>query len=310
VWALVAGMLTSSFVTLAMSHAWLATRRGRWQLERESVRAIISFGKWVFLGTLLYFLASQSDRLLIGRIASIEVLGVYTIAATLALLPLEVVDRINGGVVFPAYSKVLRDGTPFATAFRRVREPIVLAGMAGLTLVAIASPLIIDVLYDARYQDAAWMMQLVLIGGAIRLLECTNGAAVLAHGDTRIMAASHAAKLAAIPVFMVAGYAAFGLAGAIAGFALSEAARYVVSVIALRRRHLNAWPWDLRVLATGVLSVLAALGLQAWMVGRGIGAGSATLLVVMPTAILWLVILARAPAVRELITTRWLATSS
>ena len=68
------------FIKAVWSH-FLPTSTGRgFRLEKTSVQELFSFGKWIFLSTAMMFLATQSDRLLLGKIFPMALFGVYNIA--------------------------------------------------------------------------------------------------------------------------------------------------------------------------------------------------------------------------------------
>ena len=60
------------------------------------------FGRWIFVSTVLTFLAGQSDRLVFGKMIPIALFGVYSIASMLAALPTQAVLKLGGAVIFPA----------------------------------------------------------------------------------------------------------------------------------------------------------------------------------------------------------------
>jgi O-antigen/teichoic acid export membrane protein len=74
--------------------------------NQEVVKEILSFGKWILVSTALTFFAEQADRLILGKLLTLDVLGVYGVALTLADLPRSVTLALSGKVMFPAISKL------------------------------------------------------------------------------------------------------------------------------------------------------------------------------------------------------------
>jgi len=263
VWALVIGGLASNSLRVVLSHTWIAERRNRFRLERDACASLLSFGKWIFVSTALTFLVGQGDKLVLARLIPLDVLGVYAIASTLATLPAEVMSRFVGTVVFPAYCRSLEPRDKFAERFASMRTPLVSLGLLGISVICIVAPVLVEVLYDSRYREAKWMIQALLIGITFRILENINGAALLAMGNSRLVAVGSAAKLGGMLSLMLLGYWLNGYVGAIVGYSLSEVARYCVSVIALRRYHLNVLRQDSLLIGTAALSTLAGLGISS-----------------------------------------------
>src|SRR6478735_2924059 len=84
IWALVGGLLLSSIVNVIGSFFLLKTPSLRFKLDRPSYDSIVHFGKWIFASSIIYFLASNFDRLYFAKAIPLAVLGVYGIARTLA----------------------------------------------------------------------------------------------------------------------------------------------------------------------------------------------------------------------------------
>ena len=58
--------------------------RNRFHWDRSSADEMMSFGRWIFVSTLLTFLAMQADRLIFGKLITLTDLGVYGVAAMMA----------------------------------------------------------------------------------------------------------------------------------------------------------------------------------------------------------------------------------
>jgi O-antigen/teichoic acid export membrane protein len=89
----------------AASFYILPELRPRFVWDKECVRTLLSFGKWILIGTALTFLATQSDRLILGKLVSIETLGVYGIAFALSDLPRQIIMMFCSRVGFPFIAK-------------------------------------------------------------------------------------------------------------------------------------------------------------------------------------------------------------
>ena len=195
VWALVVGSIVSCVVRMVLSHTALPGLRNRLEWNEEARRAMLHFGKWIFVSTVLTFLASQSDRLIFGKLVDMKLLGVYNIAIILATLPAQGLGNITTKIIFPLFSRVYNEGSDLAAAYRSGRWPLlVLGGWATAGLVG-GGPTVVRLFYDNRYEEAGWMLQIVAMGSWFGvLLENTNGAALLARGLARWTAAGSGGK--------------------------------------------------------------------------------------------------------------------
>lgn len=261
VWALAAGGVVTALVISALSHVVLPGVRNRLAWDRESAQSVFSFGKWVFLSTILGFLAMESDRFVFGAIFDVETLGVYAIATLLATAPQQVFRRLALNVDFPVYSETFRRKGDLPRVFRDGRKRVLmLAGFVCSAMIA-GGPVIIDILYPEQYEDAGWMLQLLALATWFNTLEVTIEAAMLARGESYKVAVASGAKLVAMAVLIPVGYWMFGIVGAVGGFAGSEAVRYAALGGMARSAKLRGVRQELGT--TLVLGVASALGYVA-----------------------------------------------
>ena len=148
VWALLIPMLIGAVYEAMVTHLLLRDRRDRFGWDAECARLLFGFGKWVFISTLLTFLANSSDKLVFARIFSLEDLGIYYIALVLATLPTQAILKVGQKVVFPAYSQVAR-------ALQRPEEHQSLDAIAPAASESPTDP-IWGRQGDSQARDAAW----------------------------------------------------------------------------------------------------------------------------------------------------------
>jgi Polysaccharide biosynthesis protein len=131
VWSLIIGRLTGSVLEMIGSHCLLPGPRCCFAWDRTVVSEILHFGKWIFVSTGCTFLADQADRLIIlatgnrlivGAITSLALLGVYNVAVQLAMAAKQVVQMIASSVVFPYYSRMNQQGPSLGRGFRGFRH--------------------------------------------------------------------------------------------------------------------------------------------------------------------------------------------
>jgi len=272
VWALVAGNVASAIITLAYSHMMLPGMRNRFFWDRTSATEMIRFGRWIFVSTILTFLALQADRLIFGKLISLHDLGVYSVAAMMATLPTSVLLRLGGTVIFPAYSRARGNGPAetisgshraspdFQRVFERVRLPLLaFGGLVAAGMIA-GGPHIIYVLYDPRYHEAGVMLTLLAVACWFQVLQISNGSALLALGSPKSVAASNVVKLTVLVVGIPLGFWTHGLKGAIAAIIASDVLKFVVTSIAARMKGLHGALTDTLVSLLVAASALAAFG--------------------------------------------------
>ncbi len=107
IWALVAGSLISSLVKMAISHGLNSHKFNRFAWDKGAWEEIISVGRWIFIATAMTFLAQQTDKIMLGKFTSLEILGVYTIAFTIANVPQQMLRKVSQQVMMPLVAQKL-----------------------------------------------------------------------------------------------------------------------------------------------------------------------------------------------------------
>ncbi len=248
VWALVAGSIASNIYRMTLSHipAVVPGHRNRFQLDRESLRQIFHFGKWIFLGTALFFFASQADRLVLGRLVSMTTLGIYSIAFQISDVPRSVINAFSSRVGFPLASRLASLSiAEFRGRFLRYRMYVLLTGAFLLSLMAVWGGYIISLLYPTRYGDAMWMIPILALGLWHTLLYNTTSPALLALGVSTYNAGGNALYCAAMLLGIPAGFHFFGMFGAMIAIAAGDLPLYVVTQIGAVRNGVKPLRQDL-----------------------------------------------------------------
>lgn len=197
VYALAISAAVSAAVHTASTYIFLSSSRPRFTLESAALRSIFSFGKWIFLSTVLYFLAMQLDRLTFAAVYPLAEVGVYSIAAGLAMMVPTVVGKLQSAVVFPYYSRLLDQGMALPEAFKKAKEPILVALTYVVVLLITGAESFFSLAYDERYANAASFLQVLSLGVWFSSLAGLYGTAFLAKGLSRWLAIASAVKVGA-----------------------------------------------------------------------------------------------------------------
>jgi O-antigen/teichoic acid export membrane protein len=224
VWALVTGYLCSASVTMLLSHFFLPGTTNRWQWDNSAFQEIFQFGKWIFLSSILAFIATSGDRILLGGMTDTAVLGIYVIAYTLVASAEAVLSKIIGGVSFPALSEIARE-RPHALKQTYYRLHAIIAPSVYFVtgILMFSGHVLIRLLYDPRYEAAGWMLQILAVG----LLALPFQIAIqcfLALGLPQLHSRILAVRLIVLIVAMPAGFFLFALQGALWGLVFSQLA--------------------------------------------------------------------------------------
>ena len=222
VWALVAGAICSRVFTTLVSHIWLPGVANRWQWDKSAFHEIFHFGKWIFLSSMLGLVANNGDRMLLGAFVSSAVLGIYSIAAMLIAAIAQILITIFTQVSYPALSEVARERPRELKrslyAIHMLTAPF-LYFCSGLLVVS--GNTLIGLLYDSRYAEAGWMLEILAVG----LLKIPFNLAMtclLALGLARTFTGLIAFHVTTTIVLFPLGFLLFGLPGALWGLVASQ----------------------------------------------------------------------------------------
>jgi O-antigen/teichoic acid export membrane protein len=248
VWALLGGAVANSLVQVAGSHMLRVGYRNRFEWDKTHARSMMAFGKWVAGSSVLTFVSQQGDRLLLGRFLGASTLGIYSIAVFLSSALGEATGRITHGVFFPAYSRVKTEGIErLRSVFYRTRLMVDAGVLPALGVLFMLGPTIVHILYDARYEDAGWMLRVLVVRVAISALIEPCQFCLLAIGESRYGFYLNLSRTLALVVSVPLAFASFGVTGLVWGVALSEVPAFIVVYWGFVRHGLSSPMVEARV---------------------------------------------------------------
>lgn len=186
VWSLVAGSLASVMANTGMLLR-IAPWRPRFQWDWPIAREMLVYGQHLLYTSILIFLASNLDRFLLGKLATLREVGVYTLAFMIGNLPATQVTGVAGKVLFPAYAKIGHDLSKLAEVYTLTFRLIAMVSIpAAIGLMTISSNLI-SVVYGAKWQAAIVPLMILSVFGLLRSVGAISGNVFLALGQSHIM---------------------------------------------------------------------------------------------------------------------------
>jgi O-antigen/teichoic acid export membrane protein len=261
VWALVVGNLVSLLYKMLFSHSPLMPGIGnRFHWDRTALKDILHFGKWIFLGTAFFFFASQADRLYLGRLVPLAVLGVYGIAYQISDVPRSVINAFSYRVGYPFIAKIIRlPMAEFREQFLGYRRYVLLVGAGLLSLMVVFGDLVIRKLYTAVYaNDAKWMVPILAVGLWHTLMYMTTSPVLLSLGKSKYNAVGNAVycftMMSAIPL----AFHFWGVKGAVWAVAAGDFPLYCVFQFGATREGVRPLKQDLEM----TFVFIALLGLE------------------------------------------------
>jgi len=256
VWALVWGNVISSLIGVFAGHLLLNDGfRHRFSIDWNSLRQIIAFGKWIFVSSIFGFLANHADKMIIGKMLSLTDLGIFTIAMTFAQIPKAILYSLNNKVLFPVYSKI-QDMDEQEVRKKVLRSKLLISGMLlpiALFLL-ITGNFLVDFLYDERYKDAGWMLQVLAVGIAIQI--ATNvGPFFMGFGRPGLFALTVGLRAFLLVASMFTGALLLGPTGLVVGIAGSSLIYYLIEIYFLSKFRI--WFWHIDLISLTIIGLIS-----------------------------------------------------
>ncbi|MEP6486093.1 oligosaccharide flippase family protein [Microcoleus vaginatus GB2-A3] len=259
IWAIVAGGFTAALMELVWSHFLIPGKSNRFAWDKEAAKEIFSYGKWIFVSTALFFLCSQADRLILGKIFTLTMLGIYGIAFTLGDMPRQVILAISGRVIFPSISMLAElPREELRAKILKNRKLILIPLAVGLAIFVSFGDQLILALYRKEYVAASWMMPILALGIWHTTLHNIMGSCLLAVGKSQYPAMGNLLTFVNLCISIPLGYHLKGNLGAVIAVALGDLPTYAVTNYGLWKEGLSCFWQDIQLtgLFVGVLATL------------------------------------------------------
>lgn len=263
-WALIAGTLATRFTGVLLSYTMEPYR------PRPSLAAradLFSFSGWMLVINIIGFGIARLPHFVVGRFDGPTALGHYTISAEFARLPSTELSAPINRAVLPGMARLTGDPPALLRTFGSVMGmSFALTLPASIGLACLAG-LLVSALLGAQWADAAPLLAVLAVAGAVEVVTSNNGVAFMVLGQTRTAAGISAIKLAALVVFAALLLPRFGVLGmalaelCAASFGVSISMTLVLRAMKMRKRMLLALMW--RPMTASAAMAAALLGLQA-----------------------------------------------
>ncbi|MWG33201.1 lipopolysaccharide biosynthesis protein [Halomarina oriensis] len=185
--ALVLAFVASDFVRMLASYL-LHDYRPSVSFDVPSARSMISYGKWLTANSILYFLYSEGDDLLVSGFLGPLALGYYQLAYRFSNAPATEVTHVISGVAFPAYSKVQDNTKALREGFHRTLQMTTFLSFPLAMGIFAITPAFVDAFLAPEYEAMVLTMQILAIFGLTRSAVATFGPVFKATGRPDLIA--------------------------------------------------------------------------------------------------------------------------
>lgn len=265
VWVLAGFAVLGSVVRCALSYKIYEGRRPRFKVHKEAFSEIFNFGKWIFLATGLTFFATQGDRVFVSKLLTIDQLGVFSVAIVLAKVIELIATAMSVRLLVPVYAAVGNE--PPQSLDKKVRK--IKLGFCALFIppvlfLAILGSWLIELMYDDRYIDAGWMLQVMVVGTLFEAFAGSLTPVMIGKGHVRSHLFLYVVRVFIYFAILFAGHHYFGLVGIVAGIAIAPMLIYFVYASYVMRYGIYVMKYDIPIFALFLTVIFACWNYFGW----------------------------------------------
>jgi PST family polysaccharide transporter len=159
-WALVAMTVTlpaTTTIALWLTSAWVPGR----PRSRAGIRSMMRFGGTITLNGLVVYIASNFEKVLLGRFWGAEAIGIYGRAYQLARIPTDSLNTAVGEVAFSALSRLQDDPIRLKSYFLKGYSLVLALTLPATLACGLFADDMIAVLLGPKWKDAVVVFRLL-----------------------------------------------------------------------------------------------------------------------------------------------------
>lgn len=187
VYALVAGMLTSVFISTAL-YWWVLAEgwRPMWRLRISEIREFMGFGAYMVGFSLTNTVNLQADVLIGGRVLGANSLGAYSLPKDLSLRLAMIINPIVTRVGLPVMAKAQGDKAQLKVIYLKTLLMTASVNFPLYLLIAVFAPEIVAIMFGAQWQNSVPLLRILAIWGLVRSTGNPAGSLVFAMGRAKL----------------------------------------------------------------------------------------------------------------------------
>jgi len=185
VWALVFGLVAGSFVRCFMSYI-LYPKIPKINFDVEKIMDIFKYGKWVLASSILLFLSTQGDDILVGKLLGTTMLGYYQMAYRISNMPATEITHMISKVAFPFYAKLQDDTPSLRNVYLKTLKSVLMISSLITGVIYVSSENITNIFFGENWMPMIQIIQILVFAGLLRSITATAGSLFYASGKPMI----------------------------------------------------------------------------------------------------------------------------
>ena len=222
VWALILGSVMT-VVSRTVGYNIVAGYFCKPMFDFAGLRRIVTFGTQVTAERILWFIYTQADIFLIGRVLGKELLGYYSVAIHLASLPMTKLGAIVNEVSFAGFSRIQSKSEELKQQFLKATLAIAFFAFPVFFGISATAPEIVGAILGETWTISAVPLQILSLVIPFRMLSLVIPTALFGIGRADISVSNAGIAAVIMPVSFAIGLR-WGLVGVcyswLAGFSI------------------------------------------------------------------------------------------
>ncbi|MCD6405987.1 MAG: oligosaccharide flippase family protein [Planctomycetes bacterium] len=220
VWALVIGLVVGAFSRTLLSFV-LCPFLPKFRLDRGSLGEIFKFARGMFGLPILMMLFLQVPIFVVGKMRSVDELGVFSLAYGLASMPFMLFSRAVVPLMLPAFSELQDDDRRLRRALSAAVRVTALLGVPVAAFVTVFARDVLTVVYGADYGEGWAVLTVFAWSGTVSMVNSCIVSVFLGLGRPGLHRLYSSVRVGillclVIPFIWVAGIAGAAIAALIA----------------------------------------------------------------------------------------------
>jgi lipopolysaccharide exporter len=275
VWALLWGTIIEAFLRFVLSFV-VAPFRPSLRWDPEARGELFLFTRGMAGLSLLTFLMMHADTFVLGKTVTVEALGLYTMAITLAAFPLMIFSKVVQPLVVPLLARLQDDMAGMRSTVLRLSRLVWLFGLPMAAILAtVSEPLLVLVYGRPEFSSAAPAFSVYALFTVVYMASMVTFSVYLAIGRPALQRRFTVVRATLLLLTLYPLALRWGGTGAAVALLLAMLGAMAVQLVTLRRviglgvvRYLRTIPAGLvsaAIPVCGLVLVLSVASLSQWV---------------------------------------------
>jgi PST family polysaccharide transporter len=183
-WALVGLSAATALSNVALVWVFCGWRPGL-PVRRAGIRSMVAFGGHLTGFNAVNYFARNLDNILLGRFCGASVLGLYSRAYNIMMLPISQVREPLQSVAAPALSRIQNEPVRYQKYYTTLVSLIAFITMPLVVFLFVCADEVIGLLLGSKWSGAADIFKILCIGAFIQPVATTWGLVLVSLGQSK-----------------------------------------------------------------------------------------------------------------------------